>query len=113
MLSGRSQSSWIQLRVFNSELATSNHLKKKKKFFSSDFWSLSHICDITPLLCAKLVTALLSLMLTFIVHSGEFIFTLIHFLQPLLYEIIDFQSCQRSRTLSSSVLAETQIQKSC
>ena len=65
------------------------------------------------MLCAKLVTALLSLMLTFIVHSGEFIFTLMHFLQPLLYEIIDFQSCQRSRTLSSSVLAETQIQRSC
>lgn len=75
---------------------------------SSGFWSVSHILnDITPLLCAKLVTVLLYCALR------RIYFPRIHFLQPVFYEIIDFQSCQRGRTLPSSVLAETQIQKGC
>lgn len=75
MLSGRSQSSWIQPSALNS-----NHNQTNKK----------------PAL-----------------HSGEFIFLQIHFLQPLFYEIIDFQSCELSGTHSSSTPAETQIQKGC
>lgn len=55
MLSGRSQSSWIQPSALNSQLASSNHFfveKNPKK----------------PAL-----------------HSGEFIFLQIHFLQPLFF----------------------------
>ncbi len=86
MLSGRSQSSWIQLSVLTSQLTSSNHsCVKTGSLFIRNLASESYFTsDITPLLCAKLVTALSHLLFTFIVHSGEFIFPRIFFAASLL-----------------------------
>lgn len=45
------------------------------------------------------------------VYSGEFISPRMRILQPLFYEIIDFQSCQNGTTLPSSALADTRLLK--
>lgn len=70
--------------------------------------------DVTSPLCAKLVTVLcascsLSFALRRIYFPPEYIFCSLF----LFYEIIDFQCLQHSRTLPSSALAETQMEKGC
>lgn len=84
MLSGRSQSSWIQPSALNSQLASSNHFFVGKKPPKSQPYTQENL------------------------FSSKYIFCSLSF-----YQIIDFQSCEHSGTHSSSTLAETQIQKGC
>lgn len=60
MLSGRSQSFWIQLSVFNSQPASSNHFGVKRGSLFIRIWVCESffVGDVTSPLCAKLVTVL-------------------------------------------------------
>lgn len=91
MLSGRSQSPWIQLSVFISQLASSNHfcVKTGSRFFKILACESYFSSDITPLLCAKLVTMLrvscsLSLYTQENLFSPEYIFCSLSFMKSLI-----------------------------